>query len=148
MRDMEEIEMALKLAETGHLVFSTLHTRSAYQTISRIIDAFPSAQQNQVRLQLADTLVGVFSQRLLKKTDGSGMKLAKEILIRNTAVSHLIRENELHQIPSIMQTSSREGMQIIEQDILQFINEGDITLEEGLKYANNPKYIKENVHGD
>lgn len=148
MRDMEEIEMALKLAETWHLVFSTLHTRSAYQTISRIIDAFPSAQQNQVRLQLADTLVGVFSQRLLKKTDGSGMKLAKEILIRNTAVSHLIRENELHQIPSIMQTSSREGMQIIEQDILQFINDGDITLEEGLKYANNPKYIKENVHAD
>lgn len=76
------------------------------------------------------------------------MKLAKEILIRNTAVSHLIRENELHQIPSIMQTSSREGMQIIEQDILQFINDGDITLEEGLKYANNPKYIKENVHAD
>lgn len=148
MRDMHEIEMALKLAETGHLVFSTLHTRSAYQTISRIIDAFPGGQQNQIRLQLADTLVAVFSQRLLKKSDGSGMKLAKEILVRNTAVSHLIRENELHQIPSIMQTSSREGMQIIEQDILQFINEGDISLEEGLKYANNPKYIKENVNSD
>lgn len=123
MRDMHEIEMALKLAETGHLVFSTLHTRSAYQTISRIIDAFPAGQQNQIRLQLADTLVAVFSQRLLKKSDGSGLKLAKEILIRNTAVSHLIRENELHQIPSIMQTSSREGMQIIEHDLLQFINE-------------------------
>ena len=148
MRDIEEIEMALKLAETGHLVFSTLHTRSAYQTISRIIDAFPAGQQNQIRLQLADTLVGVFSQRLLKKSDGSGLKLAKEILVRNTAVSHLIRENELHQIPSVMQTSSREGMQIIEQDILQFINEGDITLEEGLKYANNPKYIKENVNAE
>lgn len=146
MRDMHEIEMALKLAETGHLVFSTLHTRSAYQTISRIIDAFPSGQQNQIRLQLADTLVAVFSQRLLKKSDGSGMKLAKEILIKNTAISHLIRENELHQIPSVMQTSSREGMQIIEHDLLQFINEGDITLEEGLKYANMPKFIKENVN--
>ena len=146
MRDMHEIEMALKLAETGHLVFSTLHTRSAYQTISRIIDAFPSGQQNQIRLQLADTLVAVFSQRLLKKSDGSGMKLAKEILIKNTAISHLIRENELHQIPSIMQTSSREGMQIIEHDLLQFINDGDITLEEGLKYANMPKFIKENVN--
>ena len=146
MRDMHEIEMALKLAETGHLVFSTLHTRSAYQTISRIIDAFPAGQQNQIRLQLADTLVAVFSQRLLKKSDGSGLKLAKEILIRNTAVSHLIRENELHQIPSIMQTSSREGMQIIEHDLLQFINEGDISLEEGLKYANMPKFIKENVN--
>lgn len=146
MRDMHEIEMALKLAETGHLVFSTLHTRSAYQTISRIIDAFPSGQQNQIRLQLADTLVAVFSQRLLKKSDGSGMKLAKEILVKNTAISHLIRENELHQIPSIMQTSSREGMQIIEHDLLQFINDGDITLEEGLKYANMPKFIKENVN--
>lgn len=146
MRDMHEIEMALKLAETGHLVFSTLHTRSAYQTISRIIDAFPSAQQNQIRLQLADTLVAVFSQRLLKKSDGSGMKLAKEILVKNTAISHLIRENELHQIPSIMQTSSREGMQIIEHDLLEFINDGDITLEEGLKYANMPKFIKENVN--
>ncbi|MFA6090302.1 MAG: PilT/PilU family type 4a pilus ATPase [Candidatus Gracilibacteria bacterium] len=146
MRDMHEIEMALKLAETGHLVFSTLHTRSAYQTISRIIDAFPSGQQNQIRLQLADTLVAVFSQRLLKKSDGTGMILAKEILIKNTAISHLIRENELHQIPSIMQTSSREGMQIIEHDLLNFINEGDITLEEGLKYANMPKFIKENVN--
>lgn len=146
MRDMHEIEMALKLAETGHLVFSTLHTRSAYQTISRIIDAFPAGQQNQIRLQLADTLVAVFSQRLLKKSDGSGMILAKEILVKNTAVSHLIRENELHQIPSIMQTSSREGMQIIEHDLLQFINDGDITLEEGLKYANMPKFIKENVN--
>lgn len=146
MRDMHEIEMALKLAETGHLVFSTLHTRSAYQTISRIIDAFPAGQQNQIRLQLADTLVAVFSQRLLKKSDGSGMILAKEILIKNTAISHLIRENELHQIPSIMQTSSREGMQIIEHDLLNFINEGDITLEEGLKYANMPKFIKENVN--
>lgn len=146
MRDMHEIEMALKLAETGHLVFSTLHTRSAYQTISRIIDAFPAAQQNQIRLQLADTLVAVFSQRLLKKADGTGMKLVKEILIKNTAISHLIRENELHQIPSVMQTSSREGMRIIEQDILDGINDGDISLEEGLKYANNPKYIKENVN--
>lgn len=146
MRDMHEIEMALKLAETGHLVFSTLHTRSAYQTISRIIDAFPAGQQNQIRLQLADTLVAVFSQRLLKKRDGSGMMLAKEILVKNTAVSHLIRENELHQIPSIMQTSSREGMQIIERDLLEFINDGEITLEEGLKYANMPKFIKENVN--
>jgi twitching motility protein PilT len=129
MRNQEEIEMALKLAETGHLVFSTLHTKSAYQTISRVIDS----------------LVAVFSQRLLKKMDGSGLKMAKEILVRNTAVSHLIRENELHQLPSIMQTSSKEGMRVIEQDLLQYVNEGEISLEEGLKYANNPKYIKENA---
>ncbi len=146
MRNTEEIEMALKLAETGHLVFSTLHTRSAYQTVSRIIDAFPAEQQNQIRLQLADTLIAVFSQRLLKKADGSGMKLAKEILTKNTAISNLIRENQLHQIPSIMQTSKREGMQVIEQDIIDFIHDGDITIDEGLKYANNPKYIRDNIN--
>ncbi|MDD2487198.1 MAG: PilT/PilU family type 4a pilus ATPase [Candidatus Gracilibacteria bacterium] len=146
MRNTAEIEMALTLAETGHLVFSTLHTRSAYQTISRIIDSFPSGQQNQVRLQLADTLAGVFSQRLLRKTDGSGVKMVKEILIKNTAVSNLIRENELHQIPSVMQMGGKEGMQVLEQDILQFINEGEISMEEGMKYANNPRYLKDNVN--
>jgi twitching motility protein PilT len=146
MRNTHEIEMALTLAETGHLVFSTLHTRSAYQTITRIIDSFPAGQQNQIRLQLADTLVAVFSQRLLRKADGSGLKMVKEILIKTNAVSNLIRENELHQIPSVMQTSGKDGMQILEQDILQFVNEGEISLEEGLKYSNNPKYIKDNVN--
>ncbi|MCK9272876.1 PilT/PilU family type 4a pilus ATPase [Candidatus Gracilibacteria bacterium] len=146
MRNVEEIEMALTLAETGHLVFSTLHTRSAYQTISRIIDSFPAAQQNQVRMQLADTLAGVFSQRLLRKSDGSGVRMVKEILIKNTAVSNLIRENELHQIPSVMQMYGVEGMQVLEQDLLQFINEGEISLEEGLKYANNPRFLKDNVN--
>lgn len=146
MRSPEEIEAALTLAETGHLVFSTLHTKSAYQTISRIIDSFPGERQNQIRLQLAETLAGVFSQRLFKKADGTGVKLAKEILIRNMAVANLIRENEIHQLPSVMQTASLEGMQIIEQDIVHFINSGDITLEEGLKYANNIKYVKDNVN--
>jgi twitching motility protein PilT len=103
MRTTEEIEMALTLAETGHLVFSTLHTRSAYQTISRVIDSFESGQQNQIRLQLADSLIAVFSQRLLKASDGSGVKLVKEILTRTPAVVNLIRENDLHQLPSVMQ---------------------------------------------
>ncbi len=143
MRTTEEMEMALTLAETWHLVFSTLHTRSAHQTISRIIDSFEAWQQNQVRLQLADSLVAVFSQRLLRKTDWSWVKLVKEILVRNPAVSNLIRENDLHQIPSVMQMSSREWMQILEKDILELINSGQITEEEWLKYANNPKFIKE-----
>jgi twitching motility protein PilT len=146
MRNVEEIEMALKLAETGHLVFSTLHTRSAYQTVSRVIDAFPAEQQNQIRLQLADTLIGVFSQRLLRKADGSGMRMVKEILTKNTAISNLIRENQLHQIPSIMQTGKRDGMQVIEQDIIELIHEGEISIDEGLKYANNPKYIRDNIN--
>lgn len=146
MRNTAEIEMALTLAETWHLVFSTLHTRSAYQTISRVIDSFPSSQQNQVRLQLADTLAWVFSQRLLRKIDWSWVKMVKEILIKNTAVSNLIRENELHQIPSIMQMWWKEWMQVLEQDILQYINEWEITMEEWMKYANNPRYLKDNVN--
>lgn len=145
MRTTEEIEMALTLAETGHLVFSTLHTRSAYQTISRIIDSFDSAQQNQVRLQLADSLVGVFSQRLLKATDGSGVKMVKEILFRTPAVSNLIRENDLHQLPSVMQMGSRDGMQILEKDIIDLINMWFISEEEWLKYANNPKVVKDGI---
>lgn len=143
MRTVDEIEMALTLAETWHLVFSTLHTRSAYQTISRIIDSFESWQQNQIRLQLADSLVWVFSQRLLKASDGSGVKMVKEVLTRTPAVINLIRENDLHQLPSVMQMWSRDGMQILEKDIIELINMWYISEEEGLKYANNPKVVKE-----
>jgi twitching motility protein PilT len=143
MRTQEEMEMALTLAETWHLVFSTLHTRSAYQTISRIIDSFESWQQNQIRLQLADSLLWVFSQRLLKTNNGTWVKLVKEILIRNAAVSNLIRENDLHQLPSVMQMWSRDSMQILEKDIIDLINTWYISEEEWLKYANNPKIVKE-----
>ena len=146
MRSTAEIEAALTLAETGHLVMSTLHTKSASQTISRIIDSFESGHQNQVRIQLAETLIAVFSQRLFKKSDGSGVKMAREVLVKNNAVANLIRENQLHQVPSIMQTAVLEGMQVIEKDIIHFINNGDISLEEGLKYANNPKYVRDNVN--
>lgn len=147
MRDREEIEMALTLAETGHLVLSTLHTRSAYQTISRIIDTFDGSEQNQVRLQLADSLVAVFSQRLLKLEDGTGVRLVKEVLVKNPAVANLIRENDLPQLPSVMQMGSREGMQLLEKDIIECINQGMISQEEGYKYANNPKFIKDNLAG-
>lgn len=143
MRTTEEMEMALTLAETWHLVFSTLHTRSAYQTISRIIDSFEAWQQNQIRLQLADSLVWVFSQRLLKTSDWSWVRMVKEILVKNNAIANLIRENELHQIPSVMQMWAREWMQILEKDIIDLINLWSISLEEWLKYANNPKVIQE-----
>lgn len=147
MRDRSEIEMALRLAETWHLVFSTLHTRSAYQTISRILDAFESSQQAQLRVQLADALVGVLSQRLLKISDGTGVKLVKEIMIKNSAISNLIRENDLPQLPSVMQMSSREWMQVLEKDIIDLVLLGIITEDEAIKYANNPKFIKEAVAG-
>ncbi len=146
MRSRKEIEMALTLAETGHLVFSTLHTRSAYQTVSRIIDSFDWEDKKQVRMQLSDALVAVFSQRLLKSSDGSWVNLAKEILMKNSAIANLIRENELHQIPSVLQMWSREWMCLLEDDIVEYINTWVITEEEWYKYANNPKFVRESLN--
>lgn len=143
MRSRAEMEMALRLAETWHIVFSTLHTRSAYQTITRILDSFSWEDKNQIRLQLADSLIAIFSQRLLKTFDGTWMVLAKEILVKNSAVANLIRENDLHQLPSVMQVGSREWMQLLENDIVSYINKWIISEEEGLKYSNNPKLVKE-----
>jgi twitching motility protein PilT len=145
MRTKKEMEMAMTLAETGHLVLSTLHTRSAIQTISRIVDTFDANEQNQIRLQLSDALVAVFSQRLLSTRDGTGVMMAKEILIRNGAIANLIRENDLHQIPSVLQMSSREGMQLLETDIVKYIKQWLITEEEWYKYANNHKFIKDSI---
>ena len=145
MRNKAEMEMALRLSETGHLVFSTLHTRSAYQTITRILDSFNWEDKNQIRMQLADSLVAVFSQRLLKTNDGTWVKLAKDILVKNAAIANLIRENDLHQIPSVIQMGSREWMMLLETDIIKLINVWAISVEEWLKFSNNPKLIKENV---
>lgn len=145
MRTKNEMEMALTLAETGHLVLSTLHTRSATQTISRIVDTFDAAEQTQIRLQLADSLIAVFSQRLLKIKDGTWVILAKEILIKNNAIANIIRENDLHQLPSVLQMGSRDGMQLLENDLISFMRQWLINEEEGYKYANNPKFIKETL---
>lgn len=145
MRNKAEMEMALTLAETGHIVFSTLHTRSAHQTINRILDSFSWEDKTQIRMQLADTLIAVFSQRLLKTNDWTWVVLAKEILIKNNAISNLIRENDLHQIPSVMQMWSREGMQLLETDIVSYIRRWIISEEEWLKFSNNPKLIKESI---
>jgi len=145
MRNREEMEMALRLSETGHLVFSTLHTRSAYQTITRILDSFSGEDKWQIRLQLADSLVAVFSQRLLKLENWEWVRLAKEVLIKNSAVSNLIRENDLHQLPSVIQMWQQEGMQLLESDIIDLIRAREITLEEWLKFANNPKLIEESL---
>lgn len=145
MRSKREVEMALTLAETGHLVFSTLHTRSAAQTISRMIDIFSESEKEQVRIQLSDALVAVFSQRLLKKIDGTWVHMVKEVLVNNSAIANLIRENDIHQIPTAMQMGKREWMQLLEDDILQLIQMGEITMEEWVKYANSPKLLKENL---
>jgi len=143
MRNRREVEMALTLAETGHLVFSTLHTRSAAQTISRVIDIFSEGEKEQVRMQLSDALVAVFSQRLLKKIDGTWVHMVKEILRNNSAISNLIRENDIHQIPTTIQMWKREWMQLLEDDIIGLIQRGEITKEEWMKYANNPRLISD-----
>lgn len=145
MRNRNEMEMALRLSETWHIVFSTLHTRSAHQTITRILDSFSWEDKWQIRMQLADSLIAVFSQRLLKTNDGTWVVLAKEILVKNSAVANLIRENDLHQIPSVIQMWSREGMQLLETDIVSYIRKWLITEEEWLKFSNNPKLVKESL---
>lgn len=145
MRNRNEMEMALRLAETWHVVFSTLHTRSAYQTITRILDSFSWEDKTQIRMQLADSLIAVFSQRLLRSSDGTWLVLAKEVLVKNSAIANLIRENDLHQIPSVIQMWSREGMQLLESDIISYINKWIISLEEWMKFSNNPKLIKDSI---
>lgn len=128
MRDLETMETALKAAETGHLVFATLHTNSAVQTIDRIVDVFPPTQQQQVKIQLAAVLRGIISQRLLPLL-GDGRKAVQEILIANSAVRSLIREGKTHQILSIMQTSSKEGMITMEKAVKELYYQGKISIQ-------------------
>ncbi|MHB1398148.1 MAG: type IV pilus twitching motility protein PilT [Trichloromonadaceae bacterium] len=135
MRDLETISLAMSAAETGHLVFGTLHTNSAPKTIDRIIDVFPKDAQEQVRSMLGESLKGVVCQQLLKTADGKGRIAAHEILLGNPAVSNLIREGKTFQIPSIMQTGRGEGMQLMDQRILELLKEKLVTPEEAYRCA-------------
>jgi twitching motility protein PilT len=130
MRDLETIALAITAAETGHLVFGTLHTSNAAKTVDRIIDVFPTAQQAQVRTQLSESLSGVVSQQLLKRKDGTGRVAAVEILVGVPALAHLIREGKTYQIPSIIQTGRREGMQTMDQAIVDLLKQGIISTDE------------------
>lgn len=130
MRDLETISLAITAAETGHLVFGTLHTSNAAKTIDRIIDVFPTAQQAQVRTQLSESLNGVIAQQLLKRTAGKGRVAAVEILVGVPALAHLIRDGKTYQIPSIIQTGRREGMQTMDQAIVDLLKQGIISPEE------------------
>ncbi len=145
MRDLETIEAALTLAETGHLVFTTLHTNSASQTADRIIDVFPPHQQEQVRMQLANVLLGVVSQRLLPRVQG-GRVLASEIMIANSAVRNTIREGKTHQLPNIIQTSASEGMISLDKVLAELVSRGDITIDTALTWALDPKAFKMMVY--
>ncbi|MEW6075113.1 MAG: type IV pilus twitching motility protein PilT [Candidatus Omnitrophota bacterium] len=142
MRDLETISTTLTAAETGHLVLATLHTPDAPQTIERIIDVFPPHQQQQVKLQLADCLQGVMSQLLLPKSSGKGRVMACEIMVGTPAIRNLIREQEIEQIPTLMQTGSQFGMKTMDKSLKELFQKGLISLDVAMSKAKNPEEFK------
>jgi len=148
MRDLETISMALTAAETGHLVFSTLHTSSAGESVERIIDVFPPHQQNQVRMQFANSILGVIAQTLLPTLDEKGRVPAVEVMIANPAIRNLIREGKVYQIPSTIQTSKKEGMQSLDQSLKDLVMEGKISIEEAVKSALDKKTFMEHNYNN
>jgi twitching motility protein PilT len=144
MRDLETTESALRIAETGHLTFATLHTNSAYSTLNRIIDIFPSNQQGQVRQQLSLVLEGILCQSLLPKMSGKGRVMALEIMIPNTAIRSLIREDKVHQIYSMMQTGQEKyAMQTFNQALANLYFKRTISLETALQRSSNADELKD-----
>ena len=144
MRGAETIAIAVTAAETGHLVFSTLHTNSAAQTISRIIDSFPAEQQEEIRIQLAGSLTGILSQRLIPRVSG-GLIPAYELLINNNAVSNLIRENRIHEIGSVIETSSQEGMVDMNRCLAELVSRGEISVENAYMYSSDAKVLQKMI---
>lgn len=142
MRDSNTIAAAVTAAETGHLVLSTLHTNNASQTIDRIIDSFPAEQQGQIRLQLAASLLGIFSQRLIPRIAG-GRVPAYELLINNKAIANLIREKRTHEIDTVLETSSHEGMMDMNRCLVGLAQKGEISLESAYEYSINPKALEQ-----
>ncbi len=141
MRNPETIATAVTAAETGHLVFSTLHTNNASQTIDRIIDSFPGNQQDQIRIQLASSLIGIFSQRLIPRVTG-GLVPAYEVLINNSAVSNLIREKRTHEIDVVIETGTSSGMVDLNHSLMELVRAGEITIENAYQYSLNPKGLE------
>jgi twitching motility protein PilT len=141
MRDLETISTALTAAETGHLVFGTLHTQSAPSTIDRIIDVFPAEQQEQIRIQIASSLQGVITQALLPTADGMGRVPALEVLLPDDAVRNLVRQGKVEQIYSVMQTNTSRGMQTMEQSLADLIQRGVVTFEVGLTRSSRPQQL-------
>lgn len=141
MRDPETISTAVTAAETGHLIFSSLHTNSAAQTIDRIIDSFQAEQQPQIRSQLSSALLGVFSQRLLPRVSG-GLVPAFELMIANAAVRNLIRENKVHEVDLVIDTSSQDGMVSLNRSLIDLLRSGDITIETALNHSLNPEELR------
>jgi twitching motility protein PilT len=141
MRGPETMSAAVTAAETGHLVFSTMHTNDAAQTVDRIIDTFPASQQDQIRLQLAASLAGIFSQRLVPRVSG-GLIPTYELLINNKAVSNLIRERRAHEIPTVIETGSGEGMIDMNRSLAELVARGEITVESAYQLSLNPNVLQ------
>lgn len=141
MRDPETIATALTAAETGHLIISSLHTNNASQTIDRIIDAFPASQQIQVRAQLAGSLIGIVSQRLVNRLDG-GLVPALEVMFVNSAIKNLIRENKIYEIDLMIEMESQEGMMSLNRSLASLVKQGQISLESAFSYSLNPNELK------
>jgi len=147
LRDLETISAALTAAETGHLVFGTLHTQSAPQSIDRMIDVFPSHQQDQIRIQLSGSLQGVVSQQLLPTADKKGRVLASEVMVAIPAIRNLIREGKVHQIPSILQTGGKHGMQTMDQNMADLVKARKVSREVAMERASDPENFKRLVGG-
>ncbi len=141
MRTPETISTAVTAAETGHLVFSTLHTNNASQTIDRIIDSFPGDQQDQIRAQLSSSLLGIFSQRLIPRIAG-GLVPAYELLLNNNAVANLIREKRTHEIDVVIETGSEGGMIDLNHSLIELVRKGEISIENAYQYSLNPKGLE------
>jgi len=141
MRNPDTISAAVTAAETGHLVLSTLHTNNASQTIDRIIDSFPGSQQDQIRIQLASSLLGIFSQRLVPKITG-GLVPAYELLLNTSAVSNLIREKRTHEIDVLIETGTENGMVDLNRSLLELVREGQISIETAYQFSINPKSLE------
>lgn len=141
MRNPETISTAVTAAETGHLVFSTLHTNSAAQTIDRIIDSFPAGQQEQIRMQLSSSLAGIFSQRLIPRISG-GLVPTYELLVNNSAVANLIREQRTHEIQTLIETGLEQGMIDMNRSLVDLVKKGEITVENAFAYSINPKGLE------
>ena len=143
MRDLTTIHLAMSAAETGHLVFGTLHTSTAAKTVDRIIDVFPTDQQEQVRAMLSESLKGVICQQLLKTADGKGRVAALEIMLGTPAIANLIREGKTFQIPSIMQTAKKDGMQLMDQHLLDLLKTKKVNPEEAYRCAVDKKQFEQ-----
>ena len=141
MRDLETISTTITAAETGHLVFATLHTNSAPQAIHRIVDVFPAEQQNQIRFQLSGSLLGIISQRLIPRIRGGFIPVC-EIMISNTAISTLIRENKVHEMPTVIETSAKAGMISLNRSLADLVRKKEISLKDAIDYCLNPAELE------